>query len=70
MPRKRKVETKILTLTAICAKCEGEVILKREDLGFYGHADECEMCGSHGEVTVSFNCPDCGKYNSVEVASW
>ena len=70
MPTRKKGEAKFLNLTAECGYCEKEVILKAEELGFSGYSSDCELCGSHGDVTISFNCPNCDKYQSVEVCCW
>lgn len=36
---------------------------------FTSHSDQCDMCGSHGEVELSVDCP-CGKDHDIIMSSW
>lgn len=32
---------------------------------------ECELCGSHGHMTIDIpTCPVCKKYHTIEVKEW
>lgn len=70
MAKRKKVESRILTLTALCGICKKEVSLAYDDVYFYGSSQECELCGSHGDVTMDATCPECDKTIEVEVACW
>jgi hypothetical protein len=38
-------------------------------LEFSGYEAECDMCGSHGDVSVEFAC-ECGFRHSISLSSW
>ena len=68
---KKKVLRKedLLVLNVMCPNLEKRVSVKVADIDFTGHSDECEMCGSHGGVELSFFCK-CGNTHEVELSSW
>ena len=33
-------------------------------------SQECDTCGSHGDVSVMYTCPDCGQHHDHEIKSW
>ena len=68
MAKRKKVESRILTLTALCVICEKEVSLAYIDAYFYGGSQECESCNSHGDVTMDATCLECDKTFEVEGA--
>jgi transcription elongation factor Elf1 len=36
------------------------------------HANQvkCELCGTHGEIYIRFNCVLCGKEHRVSISRW
>ena len=56
-------------LVFFCEKA-GEVIVKTAAASFMGGESECEICGSHGSVEVTFWCDACKKNHKVELRSW
>lgn len=32
--------------------------------------DECDLCGSHGHISVTLKCPKCGEFFEVEIQTW
>jgi transposase len=61
-----------MEITAVKIKCGIDVVeVPIDDIGFSARSDECELCGSHGDVTVEVRrCPNCGKSHDIEVESW
>lgn len=67
---KKKVEGRLIKISAFCGYCEKEVEVANENLLFYGGESECGMCGSHGYMTMDFDCTNCGKNIEIELAGW
>jgi len=67
--------SKEATLTAVTITCpkDGKAYQVRADgyeIEWYASENECECCGSHGEVSMTFTCSGCGKDHSIELRSW
>jgi rubrerythrin len=61
----------MVELMSIKIRCSGKTkLVSEKDLIWGGSSDECDMCGSHGSVTVDFRCPICGKNHTIEVDGW
>lgn len=67
MKSKKRAEFISIKVKCVCGKV-GDLTGNETD--FTGCDDECEMCGSHGRVTVGFVCPKCKKYHDIELSSW
>jgi hypothetical protein len=73
MAKKKRSE-----LLAVKVKCGCGETLTFEDqcgqslqgLSWRGSESECEICGSHGGVYLSFTCSKCKTYNEIEVYAW
>ena len=63
---KKKVEP--LSIRFSCN--DQEFDLPVDQLFFGATYQECEICGSHGNVEVGFVCPVCKQYHTVELYSW
>ena len=59
-----------MTVTYTCGEC-GEVVTKNinPDFDLSAWQAECDMCGSHGEVYVSVDCPKCGRSHKIILQS-
>ena len=71
MARKKKIEftlSKIL-IEFVCSQC-GKQTAEVSVHDFSAHDDECELCGSHGDITVDVRCPECKTYGEIELQSW
>ena len=55
---------------SIKVKCVCGIVLDLTQADFTGHEHECESCGSHGSVGVGFMCPECKKYQDIELSGW
>ena len=66
MKKKDRV-TKLLTLSFRCGNCNGDVTIDSNKGNFWADSSECDLCGSHGHITVSFWCPACNAHQTVEV---
>jgi len=64
---KSKVEVKGLKI--YCEKLDKEIMVDIKNCFWDSGQSECEVCGSHGNVSVDFKC-ECGKDHEVELKSW
>lgn len=72
MAKRKKVEFELkeIKISFHCSKCEKvqEVVVDRYA---FSHAEyPCELCGSHGHVSVDVTCPECKKSKEVEIDSF
>ena len=66
-----KKKVNVVSFKEMIFLCDGsEVIVKADDISSLSHEEECDLCGSHGEVEVGFTCPLCGNYHEVKLLSW
>lgn len=70
--RKKEQKDKSLLMKAVfyCGKCTKTVEVAADKVHFSASSQECELCGSHGESTVRFTCPECKKGQEVVLDSW
>ena len=62
-----------LSLTYTCPVTGEKVKMGKEIVDdFSSYEQECEICGSHGSITLSVGkCKSCGKYHdSIDIESW
>lgn len=71
MARKKKVEFILskIKLEFVCSTC-GKVECEVSVNDFSAIDQECEICGSHGDITVSVNCPVCKNHSTIELQGW
>ena len=64
-------KTKILGVKFKCGACEKIVTAKVNEWDFSSGSGMCDICGSHGHISVTLTCPKC-KYTHhyVELSSW
>ena len=53
-----------------CPVVETEVIIELSVHDITSCDSPCELCGSHGDITVDYTCPACGESHSYELKSW
>jgi hypothetical protein len=58
MARKSKTTHEVLSLVMKCSE-HGIYTIALNDCYFTGGSQDCECCGSHGDVNVQFSCPGC-----------
>jgi hypothetical protein len=60
----------LITIEHITIKCPNDGKLRKNEIDYTtAQVDECELCGEHGEVTLSTKC-SCGSRHEVHVDSW
>jgi len=59
-----------LLVKAKCSKTGKEFTVPVGIWDIYASEQECELCGSHGEMTVDIHCPECGQTHSHTLKSW
>lgn len=64
---KKKLESKLVGIKIFCPKMEKEIEVS--EYSFSAHESECELCGSHGEISVYVKC-ECGSNHDIEIDSW
>jgi len=70
MAKKKKHEFLGLTLKVKCPKDDSEVTIELSEHDIRSTSQECDMCGSHGDITIDFECPVCGEFHEHELKSW
>jgi hypothetical protein len=70
--KKSTKPTEILAIVIRCPNTEEEVNVPLDSVSFSGYESPCEMCGSHGGVSIEiFECPSCkGRHKPTEVHSF
>jgi hypothetical protein len=49
---------------------ESSIEVKLSEYSISSRTQECEICGSHGDVTIEYKCPICGETHKYELSSW
>jgi transcription elongation factor Elf1 len=64
--KRRMIERKpeLVRATFRCPHLDKLVDVDSEDMNFSGDSSPCDLCGSHGSVTVNFLC-ECGDRHYV-----
>jgi len=57
--RRMKRDSELIRATFHCPYLDKLVDVDSEDMSFFGDSSPCDLCGSHGSVTVNFMC-ECG----------
>jgi Zn finger protein HypA/HybF involved in hydrogenase expression len=72
MARGRKIEFKLgrIWIEFNCNKCEKWHKVEVDVNDFSHWEAECELCGSHGGLSVDVKCPGCGYTREIELRSW
>ncbi len=56
-----------MALVIVCPTLDAEVTCN--DVTWDSDTQECELCGSHGEVTATVKC-ECGEHHDITLYSW
>jgi hypothetical protein len=67
--RKTKQKLEFIHATFYCPTLDKSIKIDYKDLNFFGYSSPCEVCGSHGAVTVGFKCK-CGKEHELDVCDY
>jgi len=71
MAKKKNVHEFLgLFIKVICPVKNEEVTIQLTEYDIMATNQECELCGSHGDITVDFKCPLCGESHSHEIRGW
>ena len=69
----KKDESKLTGIFYFCDELKKEIVLKDDissrKYSISATSQECDMCGSHGSVTMYVDC-ECGKTHDIEINSW
>lgn len=65
--KETKIKSKLVSIKIFCPKMEKEVEVS--DYSFSAYEYECELCDSHGEISVYVKC-ECGSNHDIELSSW
>ncbi len=68
----KQIEQWNLTLTYTCPNTGNKVIIDVNPDDFNSSESPCEMCGSHGGVSLSlYTCHECKQnHGSIDITSW
>ena len=67
---KKDKEAKLLEISFICPKNGNTYYRSAKDISWFSSESECDMCGSHGQVSCDFMCPNCNKSHTLELHNW
>ena len=71
MTSKTKHTVKGIFIEFIChEKNDTKFLVEISEYDISATSQECECCGSHGDVSVSFKCPGCGNHHEHTIRSW
>ena len=59
-----------IEITYFCGYLEKEFTKEIDVYDISATNDPCEMCGSHGSVSIEINECDCGHYHEIDIQSW
>lgn len=65
----KKEEVKMMGVVIFCPTLNKNITLT-ENYSISAHEGECEMCGSHGEISMFVTKCECGKSHDIEISSW
>ena len=69
MPRKKKKEVSLKSITIYCGYIDKEITMTPNEAEIEGWEASCDLCGGHGGARINFNC-ECGDYHSIDVNEW
>lgn len=67
--KKKKIESKLIHYLILCGHCNTEFTTPG-DAYLYVVAQDCDVCGSHGEVELSVMCTNCKKNSEIIIKEW
>lgn len=70
MKTKVKDESKVVGIVYFCDILKKEVIYRDVDGSLSSYSQECDLCGSHGEITLYVTDCECGEYHDIKIKSW
>jgi ribosomal protein S27E len=70
MAKKQPHEVLGFFIKVKCPVTGKEVDIKLSEYDISSTSQECEICGSHGDVTVNFKCTECNETHEHEIRSW
>ena len=62
-------QLKIVNMLVTCPKLGKNVTVSFSDIEFSSWLSDCDCCGGHGSVDMSFKCK-CGQTHDIELNSW
>jgi len=54
----------------VCPTTQNEVTQVVTNWDFTSYDNECECCGSHGEIRVDFKCESCEESHEYYIREW
>jgi len=67
---KKKDESRVIGIVYFCDTLKKEFVLKDFDGSLSSTSQECDICGSHGSVSLFITNCECGKFHDIEIRSW
>ena len=70
MAKKVKDESKVVGVVYFCDNLKKEMVMRNFEGSLSASSQECEICGSHGSITLFVTDCECGKFHDIEISSW
>lgn len=67
---KTMIETNVAGILIYCSKCDTTQTYTLNETSINSSSNECDLCGSHGEVRFNPTCKTCGAFIEIIVSEW
>lgn len=68
--QKLTINKREIEISFTCASCSKAVRVTMDNISWDSKDQDCEICGSHGNVNMCVACPSCNYFFDVELSSW
>lgn len=63
-------EGKLLSVVILCPTLKKEISIMNDNYTINGAEWECDLCGTHGNVTLEIVKCECGKRHEILIREW
>lgn len=72
MAKRKKIEfaLKEIKISFSCSKCEKDFEVEVDEYAFSFFEADCDLCGSHGGLSVDVTCPECKNSREIDISSF
>jgi len=67
---KKRDESKVVGVVYFCDNLKKEIVSREIETCLTASSQECDLCGTHGEINFYVTDCKCGKVHDIEISSW